>query len=256
MSKAQPLKPRFLKLFFVLLVLIAGFLIWQRKDVPSPEPATSTKFNKTQHSIKDPASLWVVVNKGRQLPSSYTPSNLASPAVQLRSKPETEETQLSPETTLALQTMFNNAKTVGLNLMLVSGYRSYNLQKIIYNRHVSQYGMVEANKTSAKAGHSEHQTGLAADVGTASRQCELQTCFGDLPEGKWLADNAYKYGFIVRYPAESTSLTGYSYEPWHLRYVGIQLAQQLQRSQQTMEQFFGLPIIADYPANIYQLGSN
>jgi D-alanyl-D-alanine carboxypeptidase len=123
----------------------------------------------------------------------------------------------------------------------------------LYGGYVSTQGRHDADASSAHPGFSEHQLGLAADVEPASRKCEVASCFADTTEGKWVADNAYKYGFIIRYQKNRNNLTGYEYEPWHVRYVGKALAGQIQQSGQTMEQFFGLQAFADYPANPYQL---
>src|SRR5690606_14648016 len=112
----------------------------------------------------------------------------------------------------ALEQMFMAAKNEGLSLLLASGYRSYNLQVGVYNRNVREVGQAEADIRSARPGHSEHQTGLAVDVGAASRQCEIEECFSTLPEGKWVAANAYRFGFVIRYPQNKQGTTGYVYE--------------------------------------------
>jgi len=118
---------------------------------------------------------------------------------------------------------------------------------------VSSQGRAQTDASSARPGHSEHQTGLAADIEPASRQCEVQNCFADTPEGQWLAVNAYKYGFIVRYQKDTQNLTGYEYEPWHIRYVGLSLANEVQRTHKTLEQTFHLPVYTAYPATNYIL---
>ena len=99
----------------------------------------------------------------------------------------------------------------------------YVYQKQLYDGYVAQMGQDEADKISARPGTSEHQTGLAFDVTLPSGECFLETCLGAMPEGEWIAANAYKYGWIVRYPEGKEDITGYSYEPWHLRYVGIEV---------------------------------
>ena len=147
--------------------------------------------------------------------------------------------RLRKEAATALEQMAAEAKKDGINLMLASGYRSYQLQVSVYNANVQKYGQAGADKQSARPGTSEHQTGLAADIGSTSRQCEIEQCFGDLPEGKWLSANAYKYGFILRYPADKQAVTGYEYEPWHYRYIGTELATELHKqSVTTLEEFF------------------
>lgn len=150
------------------------------------------------------------------------------------------------EAAKATEAMFAAARKAGISLALVSGYRSYSYQSQVYNNFVRQDGTAAANRYSAKPGHSEHQTGLAIDVGDVNGTCQLETCFGDTPAGKWVAQNAYRYGFIIRYKEDTERQVGFSYEPWHLRYVGPELARELNRTGQTMEAFFGLPDAPDY----------
>lgn len=204
-------------------------------------------FDKTQNSTSDPSSIWVVVNKQHALqPKSYVPSDLVVPNVPLR-VPGNESMQLGQVSAVALEKMFADAKAQGLSLMLSSGYRSYSYQVSLYNSYVKSSGQIFADNISARPGFSEHQTGLAADIEPASQKCDVDKCFGDLPEGKWLAANAYKYGFIVRYTDGNQSITGYAPEPWHIRYVGVGLATELHNiNVSTLEQFFGITGGASY----------
>jgi D-alanyl-D-alanine carboxypeptidase len=131
--------------------------------------------------------------------------------------------------------------------MLSSGYRSYDYQVGLYNGYVKSQGQATADTQSARPGYSEHQTGLAVDIEPASKKCELDACFADTPEGKWLVANAYKYGFILRYTQDKTAVTGYAYEPWHFRYVGTPLATEMHNQNvATLEEFFNLPVAPDY----------
>jgi D-alanyl-D-alanine carboxypeptidase len=130
--------------------------------------------------------------------------------------------------------------------MLVSGYRSEGSQKSLHEAYVRQSGAAAADLYSARAGYSEHQTGLAVDIGRSDHKCELDACFGTTPEGQWVAQNAYKYGFIVRYKEGAQAVTGYIAEPWHIRYVGKDLAKALFDSGQALEEFFDLPAAPDY----------
>lgn len=142
--------------------------------------------------------------------------------------------------TFEMQSAFNQmaaaAKADGLSIYIVSGFRSYSYQDNLYNRYVSRDGVAEADTYSARAGHSEHQSGLAADLNSVSNG------FGGTLEGIWLANNCYKYGFILRYPQGKTDETGYIYEPWHFRYVGTELAAKLYNGGDwiTMEDYFGI----------------
>jgi D-alanyl-D-alanine carboxypeptidase len=219
----------------------------------TPSSTTSQQFNKQQYSINQASSLWAIVNKGRSLPSTYTPAGLTVPKVPLRLSASAAEMSVRPEMAAALQTMFSDAKGQGLNFMLASGYRSYAAQSAVYSSYAAQSGAAQADTFSARPGHSEHQTGLAADVEPVSRVCEVEQCFENTPEGQWLAANSYKYGLIVRYQKGKENLTGYEYEPWHVRFVGTDLAAQIHASGQTLEQFFGLPAAVDYSAEQFKL---
>ena len=250
-------------LLFIGLIVAAA--IWWRVDNPKDEPAAGTsqqsgqsdrstpQFNKQLYSIDNASSLWAIVNKGRALPSSYVPIQLVTPNVALRLKAGSQAMYLRAEAATALGQLAAAASAENIKLMLASGYRSYNLQIAIYDSEVNAYGRAQADRESARPGHSEHQTGLATDMEPASRKCEVQQCFADTLEGKWLAANAYRFGFIIRYPKDGENLTGYKYEPWHLRYVGIDLATELQKTSQTLEQFFDLPAHTSYPEKIFQL---
>lgn len=216
----------------------------QQKEVPQP-----TAFNKKTYSITDPTSLWVVVNKQRRLqPADYVPGDLVIPTIKLRSNITSNERQVRASTAAALQALSDTAKADGITLTLESGYRSYSFQVSLYNRYVNQQGQAVADTQSARAGYSEHQTGLAADVGGVTKPaCNVEACFADTPEGKWVAANAYKQGFVIRYPEGKTPITGYTYEPWHLRYVGVDLATEMHEKQiATLEEFFELPAAPDY----------
>jgi D-alanyl-D-alanine carboxypeptidase len=203
--------------------------------------SASSSFNKNQYSLTDPTSIWVIVNKQHQLnPKDYVPQDLVFPTVPLR-VPGNESMQLRAVTATALEKMFADAKADGVDLMLSSGYRSYTYQVGLYNGYVQSMGQAAADVQSARPGYSEHQTGFAADVEPVSKNCELEQCFGDTPEGKWVQANSYKYGFIVRYTAGNQSITGYEAEPWHIRYIGVSLATEMHNTKiQTLEQFFNV----------------
>ena len=252
-AAAPAAKKSFNKLWPLGIVLICLiWIFWPSKDKPAPpskqpaQPAAQT-FNKQQHSLTDPASLWVVVNKKRALsPANYVPTNLVVPSVLLR-VPDSESMQLRADTAAALKTMFVAADAAGVPLMLSSGYRSYDYQVNLYNGYVMDEGQVQADKASARPGFSEHQTGLSLDIEPADKSCEVQACFADTSAGKWLAANAWQYGFLLRYPADKTAITGYEFEPWHFRYIGKELAAEMHaRGITTLEEFFGLPAAPNY----------
>jgi D-alanyl-D-alanine carboxypeptidase len=237
----------------VLAVLLFGGYALTHRTKPNTDKqpvanASSHGFNKQQYSLSDPASLWLVVNKTRPLsPKDYAPADLVVPTMPLRLNSSQEEMHLRAGTAKAMETMVNAADKQGIKLMLSSGYRSYNFQVNLYNGYVKQQGQAAADKQSARQGFSEHQTGMAADLEPVSRTCEVEQCFADTPEGKWLATNDYKYGFIVRYPNGKDNITGYEYEPWHVRYVGTALSNEMHRDNiPTLEQFFNLPAAPGY----------
>jgi len=238
---------------FVLALLAAVYVGGRHQDATDSSAATThssgqqNSFNKHLYSTDDPASIWVVVNKLRPLdPKNYVPSDLMFPSVPLR-VPGNESMQVRKLTADALQTMFAAAKSQGISLMLSSGYRSYTYQVNLYNGYVKDEGQATADSQSARPGYSEHQTGLAVDVESTSRNCEVEQCFANTAEGQWLAANAYRYGFIMRYPKDKVPVTGYEYEPWHFRYVGVSLATELHNQHvETLEEFFGLPAAPDY----------
>lgn len=217
--------------------------------ISSTSPSAPAGFNKNQYSLTDPASIWVVANKLRPLnPKTYAPSDLVVPNIPLRSNITSTEKYVSNTMAGPLEALVAGAKQAGLTLNLQSGYRSYNFQVNLYNGYVKQQGQAVADTQSARPGYSEHQTGLAADLGgTTTPSCNVAQCFATTPEGIWLAANAYKYGFIIRYPQDLTQITGYEYEPWHVRYIGTALAAEMHAEGiRTLEQFFGLPSAPNY----------
>lgn len=248
---------RFTAFTIILVIVLLGLFVWHHDKAAAPakttvivssgQKSTSSTFDKQQYSQTNPTSIWVVVNKQHPLnPKDYVPADLVMPNVPLR-VPGNESMQLRQATATAMEQMFAAAAKDGISLMLSSGYRSYTYQVNLYNGYVASQGQATADTQSARPGYSEHQTGLAADVEPASKNCEVEQCFGDTPEGKWVAANAYKYGFIIRYQAGNQSITGYEPEPWHIRYVGVSLATEMHDTGvTTLEQFFGVSGGATY----------
>ncbi|GFI55891.1 putative carboxypeptidase YodJ [Clostridiales bacterium] len=157
----------------------------------------------------------LVVNKTYSLPSNYNPG-------------------VDDEANAALQKMFSAAKADGITLEIVSGFRSYDRQTQLYNNYVSRDGVAAADRYSARAGHSEHQTGLAFDLNS------LEESFGETKEGKWLKEHCHEYGFIIRYPKEKEEITGYMYEPWHVRYLGEAVAKSVTESGLCLEEYLNV----------------
>lgn len=148
----------------------------------------------------------------------------------------------------ALAKLFAAAAAHGINLTMLSGYRSYETQVVIYNSWMARLGSIaKADHVSARPGYSEHQTGLALDIGVASGVCSLKYCFNNLPAASWVEKNAYKYGYIVRYELGYQEVTGFYAEPWHLRFIGVENSKAMhQKGIHTLEKFFGLPAAPSY----------
>ena len=184
------------------------------------------------------SSTSVVVNKRRPLsPAGYVTAPLVSVEGQL----------LRNDAAAQAQRLISDARAAGVPMTAVSAYRSYQTQATLYNNYVAQYGQATADTISARPGHSEHQTGLAVDIGNPNGACALQACFAGTPAGTWAANNAWRYGFIVRYPQGMTNITGYAYEPWHLRYVGTLISAEMRaHGIPTLEQYMGLPAAPNY----------
>jgi D-alanyl-D-alanine carboxypeptidase len=209
---------------------------------PSAMPTPAHGFDRAAHSLDDPTSIWVVVDKQRPLqPKTYVPADLVTPVV-----PHTNVPQLRRVASNALVTMFSAAKRAGVTLYSLSAYRSYATQTSIFNRNVQQLGRATTLGLTAEPGFSEHQTGLADDLGDGT-SCDLAVCFESHPAARWLAANSWRYGWVLRYPLGYTRITGIQTEPWHFRYIGTAAAKQMHTTGvKTLEQFFHLPPSPDY----------
>ena len=139
----------------------------------------------------------------------------------------------------AYKKLYDDAKAEGFDLKLCSTMRSYNTQKTLFNNSLNNRGRETTNVRSAYPGRSEHHTGLAIDVTSASMGWGLTQDFIDYADGQWINDHCHEYGFIVRYPKGKTDITGYAYEPWHLRYVGIDVATYIMANDLTLEEYLG-----------------
>lgn len=197
-------------------------------------------FDLTQHSVDDPNSIWVVVNKSRPLdPIDHEPQDL----VKVRG------VEVHAKAAFDLEELLNQAEADGVPLGMRTAYRGYGQQSVIYNQHVQRRGKEYTDRFSARPGHTEHQTGLAVDFSSRSQpRCDLNQCFDDTIEGEWLHENAWKFGFIHRYMSEVEEITGYGNEGWHYRYVGRDLAKHMHAEGiLTLEELFGLPGGTEYP---------
>ncbi|WP_442604245.1 M15 family metallopeptidase [Paenibacillus sp. KN14-4R] len=211
------------------------------KQSPSPQPSGSPEASKPPvkgdtKEAADPQAITVLVNKQFALPDNYEPKDLVYPSVPFTFNEKIEKRMMRKEAAGALEQMFAGAKKDGISLAGVSAYRSHKTQVTLFNNYVKKDGEAKAKTYSAVPGHSEHETGLAIDVSGSDGKCAAENCFGDTKEAKWLAVHAHEYGFIIRYPKGKESITGYQYEPWHLRYVGKKLAADVAKNGKTLEE--------------------
>lgn len=212
---------------------------------PSPsnkatEPPLADKSTKQPDAVQvvaNPKDVTVLVNKHFRLPEGYKPDPLVEPNVPFIFKEKLEKRKMRKEAADALEKLFAAAKDDGIALAGVSGYRSEATQTTLFNNYVKKDGLEAANTYSSKPGSSEHQTGLAIDVSGISGKCAAENCFADTKEAKWLADHAAEYGFIIRYLKGKESLTGYEYEPWHIRYVGMDISKEIADKGITLEEY-------------------
>lgn len=187
---------------------------------------------------RDPESIGVLVNRKYPLSSSYVPSDLTVPNVDFTFDYMSDKRHMREIAAFYLERMFAAAERDGISLAGVSAYRSYQRQVAIYENNVRTRGKKATDAVSAKPGTSEHQTGLTIDISSASAGYAIDKTFGQSDAGKWVAANSWKYGFIVRYPRGKEKITGYEYEPWHIRFTGRRLARYLTRNNLTMEEYY------------------
>jgi zinc D-Ala-D-Ala carboxypeptidase len=183
-----------------------------------------------------PSSIWAIASKTHSIPTDYTPSPIKIPNVLTRTDKSDEERSVRSDIETPLVDMFAAASAAGYQLMIGSGYRSADLQAVYFNSLAGSVGEEVANQSIARPGQSEHQTGLAVDISTVSYECYLDNCFANTGDGQWLLNNSYRFGFILRYAEDKVAITGYRYEPWHFRYVGIDLATALHESGLTLDE--------------------
>lgn len=182
-------------------------------------PLTAKEISTVKSIIEaDSEGYLKLVNKENSLDENYKPENLIIPNVGLTKDRSNEQNLVRADIADDVESFLGDAEEAGYEIFLSSGYRSYNLQSILYKNDLRDHGYESGYV--AKAGTSEHQLGLAIDITSHSVDLELTDNFENTSEGQWALENAHKYGFILRYKAEKEDITGYKYEPWHFRYVG------------------------------------
>lgn len=183
-------------------------------------------------------SVTLLINKEYTLPKDYVPKDLVVPNVNFDIVGNDERKLMRKEAANALENLFSAAANQGYYFTGVSAYRSYNRQYQIFINNIVTKGKDHTLKYSAVPGTSEHQSGLSIDITSRALKDRLDTVFANTPEGIWLARNAKDYGFIIRYPKDKENITGYAYEPWHIRYVGIGLANYLYKNNMTLDEYY------------------
>lgn len=212
------------------------------KTVAPVKPSDTTPVPTALPSeLTSPDSKTVLVNQTYSLSRDYIPSDLSTPYL----NSTTGQIQVEQEAGDKAKEMITQASTEGITLLVTAGYRSYDDQENLYNSMVTTLGSEEAaSKVCAKAGMSEHQTGLALDFTDDSSKTNEDESFGDTAAGQWLFQHAHEYGFILRYPKDKEDITGYSYMPWHYRYVGVDTANAIWNKSpdhnETFEEYYGI----------------
>jgi zinc D-Ala-D-Ala carboxypeptidase len=209
-----------------------GTAVHSRRGQGYGEPPSSP-FVKAAHSLTDPQSQWVVVNKLHPVsPTLYRPTEMSV----------VRGYQVASMASTPLSRLLRASDEAGLGFKIASAFRSYRYQASVHATVVAEQGAAYADHVSARAGYSEHQTGLAVDLITPRHpDCDFRRCFGATVAGQWLRNHATRYGFLMRYTHRNEHLTGYRPEPWHIRYVGRPLAREMARHHvDSLEKFFGV----------------
>ncbi|WP_223594268.1 M15 family metallopeptidase [Neobacillus bataviensis] len=215
----------------------------EEENIALNKPSSSTNKTRSQSLdsisvVANPESIPVLVNKQHKLPENYSPEDLVDANIPFIFKEKSEKRKMRAAAASAIEKLFTGAKKQGVNLLGVSAYRSHIAQTALFNSYVKQDGYEKASTYSAVPGTSEHETGLAIDVTGGDGRCAAEECFGGTKEAKWLQKHAADYGFIIRYPKGKSAITGYTYEPWHLRYVGKTMAKKIMSRDITLEEYY------------------
>ena len=212
--------------YAILIIVAIGLFIIKDKDIYlfKNESVDINKLNDTTNIV--------LVNKNNKLESQYIPGNLVKPNIPFVEGAIEEEKQVSEVVSKSIEKLFTQAREEGIYLLGSSGYRSYETQRDIYENRVKSQGIKKANQYVAKPGNSEHQTGLCIDVTNTDRWFIEIT-----KEARWLKENAYRFGFIIRYPKDKENITKIQYEPWHIRYVGEDIAKYIYEYDLTLEEY-------------------
>jgi zinc D-Ala-D-Ala carboxypeptidase len=217
----------------------SNFVNHKPKAIGLSEKSAINRSNTLQVVAK-PDAIAVLVNKLNKLPDSYIPKDLVYTKIPFIVPGKSERIEMRQVAANAIEKLFKGAQAQGIHLLGVSAYRSHLSQVELFNSYVKRDGYEIARTYSALPGTSEHETGLSIDVTEGDGRCSATDCFGYSKEAKWLQEHAAEYGFIIRYPKGKESITGYKYEPWHLRYVGKAMAENMTSRGITLEEYYGV----------------
>ena len=203
-------------------------------DTPPPSPTTPPTVDERGAVVVPCGDHHAPLDKDHRLPADCEPPalELLPAAFSLNG-----EQYLMPEAAGAFVDFVEAAAAEGYAIFALSTYRSYATQEATFESHVASLGIEQAERVSARPGHSEHQLGTTVDVTSASAGYELVEAFGSTPEGRWVAENAWRFGFVISYPEGFEAITGYAYEPWHLRWVGEAMAADVRQSGLTLREY-------------------
>ena len=246
-KKKYRLKPR----FFVIIAIFLAFVlsvssctinkISDKRDDKKSEKKVSQQVDVSRAELLKADGnngLFILINKQNAVEDWYTPADLVPIESYYAIDRSAECRYMRSEAASAFLNLAADAEAAGLDIVMTTAYRSYDYQTTLWNQNVARYGSEEeANMISAKPGQSEHQSGLAVDISTESIGYKLLESFKDTPEGQWIAEHAHEYGFILRYLDGKSDITGYVYEPWHIRYVGKTAAAEIHDSGITLEEY-------------------
>ena len=230
--------------FLLIGSLLGGCGMKAEGSAESEQQEISVEETKVQRSKSDQKQLeqdikdgyLVLVNKENSLPSNYIPEDLTE--LKYYAKDRSPDARYMKKTAAEhFHEMVEAAAEEDIDIVSTTAYRSYAFQKNLHDYYVSTKGEAEANKVSAVPGYSEHQTGLVADLSTSEINYVNGSAFGTSAAGKWIAKHCWEYGFIVRYPDGLEDITGYTYEPWHVRYVGSVAAREIYEEDLTLEEY-------------------
>lgn len=229
--------------FSVFYLLISPYLhdeVGEGNDiqVSATAPASDSESTAASAEVDKSSEYLILVNKTHGLDKDYQPNDLVKVKSVVTDR-EGKYQKMRKVAANAFNRLTKAAKKQGYTIKLTSGFRPYSYQQTLYNQYIKEDGKNRAEQYSAKPGYSEHQTGLVADVSSPSVNYNLVQAYGTTDEGKWLAKNAHKYGFIIRYLKGKEDITGYEYEPWHLRYVGKDAAKEIYKQGLTLEEYLG-----------------